>query len=233
ALSGKPPASPVPFRPPKRAHASHSSPGWDFSRVPVSGRDATPEDEPKQTPDELPQMDEDQDALTADVFKRRPSGRGIDIQVSGGIPGGTKESPDGVRWIQTVNTNAPLGGATPPFVDHTVPAGTKPFYFRDGRERATFLDTPARTKNDVWWEGTLSLVGVRGRTITRIDSMQYGFAIDAKGTLTLNAPHATTTGDIVVHGDTLRSEHPDWVFSGGFAVPQVPGESPDSPERSA
>jgi hypothetical protein len=28
--------------------------------------------------------------------------------------------------------------------------------------------------------------------------------------------------DLVIYGDTLGSEYPDWVFSGGFAVPQVP-----------
>ena len=175
------------------------------------------------SPDDLPVMSDDQDALAPDVFERGRSGRGVHIRVSGGNPAGTADFPDGLRWVQTVDTNAPLFGQSPPYVDFIPPKDDKPFYFADGRENATFSDNPSRRANGVWWDATLSLAGVKGKTITRIDSVNYGFEIDGSGTLTLHQPKATGVNELVTHGDTLRSEYPDWVFSGGFAVPQVPG----------
>jgi hypothetical protein len=62
---------------------------------------------------------------------------------------------------------------------------------------------------------------VAGQTITRLDSVNYGFDIDSAGTLNLHRPSNTGTTALVIHGDTLRSEYPNWNFSGGFAVPQV------------
>jgi hypothetical protein len=176
------------------------------------------------SPDDLEDLEDDQDALTPSVFERRPNGRGVHIRVPGGTPGGTADHPDGVRWIQTINTNAPLHGLSPPYGDFIPPADDgKPFYFTDARENATFSDNPSRSRNSVWWDATLSLVGVAGRNITRLDSVNYGFDLDASGTLTLHGPSTTGVADIVIQGDTLRSTYPDWVFSGGFAVPQVPG----------
>jgi hypothetical protein len=186
----------------------------DFSEIPIhwwGGRDGSLED-----------LEDDQDALAPDVFERKPSGRGIHIRVSGGNPGGTPDYPDGMRWVQTIDTTAPLFGQSPPYVDFIPPRDDKPFYFSDAGETATFSDNPSRSRNNVRWDATLSLTGVRGRTITRIDSVKYGFDLDASGNLSLHSPAAIGVNDLVIHGDTLRSEYPDWSFSGGFAVPQVP-----------
>ncbi|MDQ6867027.1 MAG: hypothetical protein M3178_00910 [Pseudomonadota bacterium] len=173
------------------------------------------------SPDDLEEMSDDQDAPRPDVFERR--GRGPHIRVSGGNPAGTSDFPDGIRWVQTIDTNAPLFGQSPPYVDFVPPKDDKPFYFPDARENATFSDNPTRRANGVRWDATLSLAGVRGRTITRLDSVNYGFDIDPSGTLSLHPPSTTGAADVVIHGDTLRSEYPDWVFSGGFAVPEIPG----------
>jgi len=129
-------------------------------------------------------MSDDQDALTPDVFERGWTGRGVHIRVSGGNPAGTRDFPDGVRWVQTIDTNAPLFGQSPPYVDF-IPAqrDDKPFYFSDSGERATFSDNPSRGANDIRWDATLSLVGVKGPVITRLDSVNYGFRIDPSGTL--------------------------------------------------
>jgi hypothetical protein len=174
----------------------------------------------------LEDLEDDQDAVTPAVFERRPRGRGVHIRVPGGSPAGTPDFPDGIRWIQTIDTNAPLFGQSPPYVDFAPPPDDKPFYFNDAMESAqggTFSDRPGRSANGVRWDATLSLVGVRRRSLTRLDSLDYGFDIDAAGTLNLHQPRTAGVSDIVVQGDTLRSEYPNWIFSGGFAVPQVPG----------
>ena len=164
----------------------------------------------------------DQDSLTPSVFERKPSGRGIHIRVPGGHPGPTADYKGGIRWMQTIRTNKPLFGQTSPYVDFIPPKDDKPFYFSDAGETSTFSDNPSRSANGVEWDATLSLVGVNNKAITRIDSVNYGFDINASGTLTAHQPSKTGVSDLVVHGDTLRSEYSDWVFSGGFAVPQVP-----------
>jgi len=191
-----------------------------FHPLPIErARDVAPRD---GSPDDLEEMQDDQDALTPSVFERGRTGRGVHIRVSGGTPGGTPDFPDGIRWAQTIDTNAPLFGQSPPYVDFILPKDDKPFYFPDAKENATFSDNPSRKTNSVYWDATLSLVGVRGQEITRFDSVNYGFAINASGTLSLHAPSTTGVMSLVIHGDTLRSEYPNWVFSGGFAVPQVP-----------
>jgi hypothetical protein len=209
--------------------------GHDFSRVRV-GRGSAPlpriessdirfSHQSAEADGSLEDLEEDQDSLLPSVFERKPSGRGVHIRVTGGNPTGTPEFPQGIRWVQTIDTTAPLFGLSPPYVDFIPPADDKPFYFSDAMEAAqggTFSDNPSRSANNVRWDATLSLVGVAGRQVTRLDSVNYGFDIDASGTLTLHRPSTTGVSDIVIHGDTLRSEYPDWNFSGGFAVPQVP-----------
>ncbi len=171
----------------------------------------------------LEDLSEDQDSLMPSLFERKR--RGVHIRVNGGQPGGTSQYPDGVRWVQTIDTNAPLFGQSPPYVDFVPPKDDKPFYFSDAMETSqggTFSDSPSRSTNNVRWDATLSLVGVAGHVVTRIDSVNYGFALDASGTLSVHGPSSTGTGSVVTQGDTLRSEYPNWAFSGGFAVAQVP-----------
>lgn len=174
------------------------------------------------SPDDLEEMSDDQDAFI-DVFERGKSGRGVHIRVSGGNPTGTADFPDGLRWAQTIDTNAPLGGQTPPYVDEALRQhDDKPFYFDDAHENATFSDNPSRKANGIWWDAVLSLVGVKGNVVTRLDSIKYGFEIDPSATLSLHQPRALGAAGTVVHGDTLRSQFPNWVFSSGFAEPEVP-----------
>jgi len=201
--------------------ASRSSAKIDWSAIqfqPVS-----PFSSRGQADGSLEDLSDDQDSLAPSVFERKPTGRGIHIRVNGGNPGGTPDYPDGIRWMQTIETSAPLFGQSSPYVDFIPPRDNKPFYFSDAGETATFSDNPSRTANGIQWDATLSLVGVSGRVVTRIDSVKYGFAIDTTGNLSLHSPATMGVGSLVVHGDTLRSEYPDWVFSGGFAVAQVPG----------
>jgi hypothetical protein len=168
-------------------------------------------------------MQDDQDALAPSVFEQGRTGRGIHIRVPGVSPGGNTDYPDGIRWLQTIETNTALPGRGLVYTDFIPPSDDgKPFYFTDARENATFSDNPSRSTNNVQWDAVLSLVGVRGRTITRFDSVKYGFDIDASGTLNLHAPAAVGPGSLVVHSDTLRSGYSDWNFSGGFTVPDVP-----------
>jgi hypothetical protein len=184
----------------------------------------------RQADGSLEDLSDDQDSLTPSVFEQKPSGRGVHIRVNGGHPGPTPDYPEGIRWIQTIDTNAPLFGQSPPYVDFIPPRDDKPFYFSDAleaRQGGTFSDNPSRRANSVRWDATLSLVGVSGRTVTRIDSVNYGFDINASGALALHGPSTTGISDVVVQGDTLRSEYSDWNFSGGFAVPQVP--APNGP----
>lgn len=200
------------------------------------------------SPDDLDVMAEDQDALipsvfgpgrttsrsalptraahtlVPSVFERGRRGRGVHIRVRGGNPAGTSEYPNGIRWVQTIETNAPIRGRGSVYVDFIPPADDgKPFYFTDARANATFSDNPSRHANGARWDATLSLVGVRGRRVTRLDSVRYGFDISAVGTLNLHAPRAVGAGDLVIHSDTLRSGYPSWEFSGGFTVSEVPG----------
>jgi len=176
------------------------------------------------SPEDLQDLGEDQDSLTPALFERKR--RGVHIRVTGGHPGGTPQYPDGIRWIQTIDTNKPLlAGQSSPYVDFAPPPDNKPFYFSDAMEASyggTFSDSPSRKANGVRWDATLSLAGVSGRVVTRIDSVNYGFDFDPSGKLTVHGPSTTGTADVVEQGDTLRSEYPDWVFSGGFAVAQVP-----------
>ncbi len=163
---------------------------WNFSMVPIRGADRGFDG----SPDDQREMQEDQDALAPSVFERGRTGRGAHIRVTGGSPNGTRDYPDGLRWVQTIDTNAPLFGQSSPYVDFIPPKDDKPFYFPDARENATFSDNPSRKANSVRWDATLSLVGVRGRAITRLDSVNYGFDIDGRGILSLHGPSTDRRG---------------------------------------
>ena len=207
--------------PAQKPFASRGNPKINWSAIQFQPE--SPFSQQRQADGSLEDLSDDQDSLAPSTFERKPSGRGIHIRVDGGNPGGTPEYPDGIRWMQTIETSAPLFNQSSPYVDFIPPRDNKPFYFSDAGETATFSDNPSRSANGIQWDATLSLVGVSGRVVTRFDSVKYGFDIDATGNLTLHQPASMGTTSLVVHGDTLRSEYPDWVFSGGFAVAQVPG----------
>src|SRR5690606_36574176 len=97
--------------------------------------------------------------------------------------GGTADA----RFIQTVRTNDPLGGAKSPYNDPQPPDDDKPFYYTDaelpGRqningEDITFYDAPKRyTTKDVSWEGELSVVADEGVGYQTKGTITYGFEI--------------------------------------------------------
>jgi hypothetical protein len=125
--------------------------------------------------------------------------------------------PDGFRWTQTIDTNVPLGGTTSPYVDPRPNDDTKPFYWTDA-EHATyspsFIDHPSRgvpASGTTTWDAILSLNGVNGTTVTRFDSLSYGFSIDSAGTVTQRG--LTTPASVATHQSTLSSEFPGWTFA--------------------
>jgi hypothetical protein len=130
----------------------------------------------------------------------------------GGIVGG-------YRYTQTIDTNAPLGGTSSPYVDPRPNDDDKPFYYTDAEEKAFgthFVDRPSRpapTSGITRWDAILSITHVSGKTATILESLTYGFSLDSSGTVTPRAPTATST--VGTHVSTLSSEFPDWTFKKG------------------
>jgi hypothetical protein len=127
--------------------------------------------------------------------------------------------PDGLRWTQTIDTNVPLGGTTSPYVDPRPNDDTKPFYWTDAEHAARptqFVDHPSRpapSSGTTTWRALLSLNGVDGTTVTRFDSIAYGFDIDSGGTVSPAAPTSPVGGLITTHQNTLSSEFAGWTFN--------------------
>jgi hypothetical protein len=238
---------------PRRTGGAHRDPAFsfDFGRIAIFPPEPRPHIESVRFGSVLPasagsgqsaspdkstvESDEMQDQASQKTFQANSSGHGVRIEMTGGNPTGTKDFPDGIRWLQTIDTNDPKGGASPPYVDPQPNDDNKPFYWTDSEESSfggTFSDRPNRPSpatGATRWDATLSLVGVSGKNVTRLDSVTYGFSLDSAGTLTLRAPKAAGVSDIVVQGDTARSDFSDWNFLGGFAVPQVPPPQPGGP----
>lgn len=111
-------------------------------------------------------------------------------------------TPLGFRWVQTITTNdpgwtpvgAPLQNPAVAYVDPKPNDDTKPFYWTDQEfidNRTDFEDTPGRPAHPtgtINWDATLSLVGANGTTVTRFDSLSYGFSRATDGTVTDRAP---------------------------------------------
>ena len=146
---------------------------------------------------------------------------GVSITVEADGVYTSTEFPDGFRWTQTITTNANKGGpllATP--VNYTDPKpndDTKPFYWTDAEEAThagTFEDAPTRKPRPagtVEWDAILSLNGVNGTSVTRFDSLGYGFRVDSGGTVTQRGPG--TPASVSGHLSTLSSEFPGWTFT--------------------
>jgi RHS repeat-associated protein len=111
--------------------------------------------------------------------------RGIGIEIQAGYNDG-KEGDLDVRWVQTIRTNNPLGGATSPYNDPQPPDDAKPFYWTDaelpdyknkGGQDLIFYDRPTRSasKDGVTWEGELSAVINSGDGYKPVVTIRYGF----------------------------------------------------------
>jgi len=160
--------------------------------------------------------DQDQNAsLTS--FAAEARGVGIQVEITNGVC--TPDYPDGYRWTQTIDSNVPLGGTTSPYVDPRPNDDTKPFYWTDAEAAArptTFIDHPSRNapaSGTTAWDAVLSLNGVNGTTVTRLDSLSYGFSIDTAGTVSPHYPISPGGGLVSTHRSTLTSEFPGWTFN--------------------
>ncbi|MEW6519561.1 MAG: hypothetical protein AB1461_09125 [Thermodesulfobacteriota bacterium] len=160
--------------------------------------------------------DQDQNAsLTS--FAAEARGVGIVVEITNGTS--SPDYPDGYRWTQTIDTNVPLGGTTSPYVDPRPNDDTKPFYWTDAEAAArptTFIDHPSRNapaSGTTTWDAVLSVNGVNGTTVTRLDSLAYGFSIDTAGTVIPHTPTSPGGGLVTTHQLTLASEFPGWSFN--------------------
>ncbi len=161
----------------------------------------------------------DQDhSVSVTSFSTEAHGVGIRAEIDN--PVSHPDYPDGYRWTQTISTNVPLGGTTSPYVDPRPNDDTKPFYWTDAevmRYPSTFIDHPSRrapASGTTTWQAVLSLNGVNNRTVSRFDSLSYGFSIDSSGTVTPLYPTCPNGESIQNHQITLASEFSGWTFQG-------------------
>ncbi|MBI5559225.1 MAG: hypothetical protein HY885_16500 [Deltaproteobacteria bacterium] len=160
--------------------------------------------------------EQDQNA-TLTSFATESRGVGIVVEITNGAS--SPDYPNGYHWTQTIDTNVPLGGTTSPYVDPRPNDDTKPFYWTDAEAAArptTFIDHPSRhapASGTTTWDAVLSVNGVNGTTVTRLDSLAYGFSIDTAGTVSPRTPTSPGSGLVTTHQMTLASEFPGWTFN--------------------
>jgi hypothetical protein len=141
-------------------------------------------------------------------------GVGITVKAMDTFKSGTY--PDGFKFTQTIETNAPYPGASQPYVDPQ-PKGFKPFYYTDGEQGTwgdTFHDEPSRPPPKTGmkvWDAVLCLNGVdeARHRVTRFDCLTYGFSLDTAGKVTLHSPTWSFSG---LHRVTLEAAFPGWIF---------------------
>lgn len=120
-------------------------------------------------------------------------------------------------FLQTIDTNVPLGGSTSPYVDPRPNDDTKPFYYTDAEQATfgnTFIDHPSRpipSTDTTNWDATLSVAEVSNKAVSVYESLTYGFSVDTAGAVTARNPRQIT--GVNTHLKTLRSEFPDWSFT--------------------
>jgi hypothetical protein len=166
-------------------------------------------------------------SVNLDSFTEYNTGSKMGVDVHAVVDGGTSspDHPDGLRWTQTVTTNdpgwtpvgAPLVSPPTSYVDPKPNDDTKPFYWTDAEEithGGDFSDHPGRPPNSagtIVWDAILSINGVKGTTVTRLDSVTYGFSVSPKGILSSNAP--ATPANVAGHTRLLKSSFPGWTFT--------------------
>ena len=151
------------------------------------------------------------------TFAARSQGLRIVAEANGAFE--STDYPDGFKFTQTIDTNAPLHGADAPYVDPHPNDDMKPFYWTDVEQRmypTTFKDHPSRNPPTgtavTYWQATLALNGVdeASKTVTGFDYITYGFLIDAAGNVKLNFPQQI---DGENHRQTLKNEWSSWTFT--------------------
>ena len=162
------------------------------------------------------EAEEQDQSIDVGTFTERRGGVRIVAEVSGGFD--STDYPDGFKFTQTIETNAPLRGATAPYVDPHPKDDEKPFYWTDAQQRrypTTFKDHPWRYPPTgsaaKYWQATLALNGVdeATKTVTGFDYITYGFILDAAGNVRLNYP-ANVDGED--HRQTLAGAWSGWMF---------------------
>jgi hypothetical protein len=170
---------------------------------------------PDKSPNETEQ--EQDQSFYVGTFAARNQGLKIIAEASGVFE--STDYPDGFKFTQTIETNAPLHGATSPYVDPHPNDDTKPFYWTDAEQRTyptTFRDHPSRNPPTgaavTYWQATLALNGVNesSKTVTGFDFITYGFTMDAAGNVKLNFP---ANIDGTNHRQTLKNEWSGWTFT--------------------
>jgi hypothetical protein len=161
------------------------------------------------------EVEEERDqAMEVGTFSALPRGLKIIAEASGVYE--SQEYPDGFKFTQTIETNAPLHGGDSPYVDPHPNDDTKPFYWTDEEQRqfpTTFKDHPSRNPPTgsaaTYWQATLALMGVNesSKTMTGFDYITYGFVMDAAGNVKLSFPQSI---DGENHRQTLKNEWSSW-----------------------
>jgi hypothetical protein len=160
----------------------------------------------------------DQDQGTS-VSTFNSTAAGVNVEIDGVGCSTSADFPDGFRWTQVIETNAPLGGASSPYVDPHPNDDTKPFYWTDAEEANSpchFSDAPSRTPpatGTKYWRATLGLNGVNEatKTVKGFAYLTYGFTVDSAGSVTTQRPTVITSG--ANHRSQLTAEFGDWSFS--------------------
>jgi hypothetical protein len=170
-------------------------------------------------PDKSPTETEQEQDQSVDVGTFAAQARGLKIIAEASGVFESTDFPDGFKFTQTIETNAPLHGAVSPYVDPHPNDDTKPFYWTDAEQRkypTTFRDHPSRnppmSSAVTYWQATLALNGVdeANKTVTGFDYLTYGFIMDAAGNVKLNFP---ANVDGANHRQTLMNEWSGWTFS--------------------
>jgi RHS repeat-associated protein len=126
------------------------------------------------------------------------SSTGSGVEISANYDDG-KSTPIDAQWVQTVDSNSPLGGSTTPYNDPRPGDDGKPFYYTDsemndvknvvpdggkgpvGVKDLTFYDSPKRigASDGTYWKGELSLVENKEiKGYKPIVTITYGFEIN-------------------------------------------------------
>ena len=154
-----------------------------------------------------------------DVGTFAPTARGVKIVAEASGVFESTDYPDGFKFTQVIDTNAPLHGASSPYVDPHPNDDTKPFYWTDAEQAkypTTFKDKPSRNPptgtNVTYWRATLALNGVNEttKTVTGYDYMTYGFTMDAAGNVKVSYP---ASADGAEHRQQLANEWSGWTFN--------------------
>ncbi|MPT34415.1 MAG: hypothetical protein E2604_04850 [Flavobacterium sp.] len=142
---------------------------------------------------------------------------GVGVEIKAGYSNRSKSDSE-VRWIQTIRTNDPLGGASSPYNDPQPADDSKPFYWTDTElpnyknkegQNLIFYDRPTRSgsQNGIKWEGELSTVINKGNEYKPAVTIRYGFetkeGVAVPLPIEINSPSSFQDKTIAAYNKTL------------------------------